>query len=333
MARIVHGLHQRPGGWSFDAIRAELDISERTLLRYVRACREELVDERERCLVEVVRRGNRRILRLAGQPAALEAEGNLFELLYLYFALTVFQFLEGTVIKESVDGLWKRILENLPRPLRLRLADFQLKFYAVPHMMKDYSGSDEVLDAITQGLLYQTRLRLRHRGLGGEEREHEVDPYTLMMYRGGLYLIARSHRVNKTVYFAVERIAEATRLGARFSYPRGYSPQKHIEGVFGIIDGPQTAVEILIRNRETAAYLSSRRIHPTQRFRQHRDGTTTLTMTVRGTAELVPWLVGLGDYVQVLRPAALRDRVHGTLAAAARLYTRTRPGAGKRRRA
>lgn len=303
------------------------------MLRYVRACREELVDERGRCIVEVVRRGGRRVLRLAAQPAALEADANPFELLYLYFALTVFQFLEGTVIKESVDGFWKRVIENLPGSLQLRLADFQLKFYAVPHMMKDYRGSDDVLDAITQGLLYQSRLRLRHRGLAGDEREHEVDPYTLMMYRGGLYLIARSHRVNKTIYFAVERISAAERLATRFTYPRGYSPQKHTEGIFGIIDGPQTAAEILIRNRETAAYLSSRRIHPTQRFREHRDGTTTLTMTVRGTAELVPWLVGLGDYVEVLRPASLRDAVHRTQTAAARLYTRVGPAGKKRRQA
>jgi len=331
LARIIHGLHQRPAGWSFDAIQTELDISERTLLRYVKACREELVDDRERCLVEVVRRGDRRVLRLAGQPPTLEAEGNPFELLFLYFALTVFQFLEGTVIKESVDGFWKRILERLPRPLQTRLGDFQLKFYAVPHMMKDYSGCDDVLDEITQGLLYQCRLRLRHRGLSGQEREHEVDPYTLMMYRGGLYLIARSHLVNKTVYFAVERIVEAERLATRFAYPRGYSPQKHIEGIFGIIDGPQTPVEILIRNRETAAYLSSRRIHPTQRFRQHRDGTTTLTMTVRGTTELVPWLVGLGSYVEVRRPAALRDEVHRILVAAAGLYTSGRAARPARR--
>jgi len=45
-------------------------------------------------------------------------------------------------------------------------------------------------------------------------------------------------------------------------------------------------------------------------------------MTVRGTTELTRWILGLGPYVEVLRPAALRDEIHKSLAQAARLYGR-----------
>src|SRR5258705_6988791 len=66
LARIVHGLVGRPHGWSFEAIQEELGISERTLLRYLAACRRELVDGGGRPLLDVVRRGGRR-----GAPPAL----------------------------------------------------------------------------------------------------------------------------------------------------------------------------------------------------------------------------------------------------------------------
>jgi hypothetical protein len=73
-------------------------------------------------------------------------------------------------------------------------------------------------------------------------------------------------------------------------------------------------------NAEKAAYLASRRLHPTQRFTPRRDGTTWLTMTGRGTTELAPWVLSLGPYVKVLRPRSLRDEVHESLKQAGELH-------------
>jgi predicted DNA-binding transcriptional regulator YafY len=164
-------------------------------------------------------------------------------------------------------------------------------------------------------------MRIDYRGLLGEGNVHEFDPYTLTMYRGDLYLIGHSYLYKKIIWLAIERIAEATRLPSTFVYPANYSPRKHTQGTFGIIDGPVTRVELLLRNADTAAYLAARRLHPTQKFTSRRDGTTLLTMTVRGTTELVPWILGLGSYVEVLKPRALRTEVRSSLAEAARLYS------------
>ena len=124
---------------------------------------------------------------------------------------------------------------------------------------------------------------------------------------------------------AVERIRGIQKLDTTFAYPKTCSPAKYTEGMFGIIGGPRVA--LLLRNPETAASLSSRQIHPTQRFRRRSDGTTVLTMIVRGTTELASWILSLGPWVQVLRPPALREQVSGLLASAAALYRRR----GKRR--
>jgi predicted DNA-binding transcriptional regulator YafY len=319
LARIVDGLRTRPYGWSFSAIEDELGISERTLLRYLQACRRALVDERGRPIIEVERHGERRLVRLAAAGRAVDSTA--FEVLFLYLAMTVLEFLDGTVIKDGVAGLWERFRRTLPPGQQTRLADFERKFYSVPYMVKDYHGFDEILDRIVHCLFYEYRMRIDYRGLLGEGRVHEVEPYTLMTYRGGLYLIARSQLLNKIVYFAVERIAQAEKLAEHFAYPKGYSPQKYTEGSFGIIQGPRTPVELHILNAETAAYVRSRRLHPSQRFEMRRDGTTLLRLTVRGTTELVSWILSLGPYVKVLRPASLRDEVRQQLARAVRLYS------------
>jgi predicted DNA-binding transcriptional regulator YafY len=318
LARIILGLLERPYGWSFEAIQDELGIGERTLLRYLAACRREVVDNKGRPVIEVVRRGPRRFVRIAEPARPLDA--NPYQVLFLYFALSVFQFLEGTVIEQGVEELWERFYKGLPAAQRQRLADFPKKFYAIPYAMKDYRYYDEVLDVIVQCLVFQHRMRIDYFGLLGEGHVHEFDPYTLTMYRGGLYVIGYSHRFRKIIYLAVERIREAEKLPELFSYPKTYTPQKHTVGTFGIIAGPETRVELLLLNADTAAYLSSRRLHPTQRFTLQRDGTTRLTMTVRGTTELVSWILSLGPYVKVVKPRALRDEVAAALREAGRLY-------------
>jgi len=322
LARIVHGLHLRQYGWSLDAIQEELRVSERTLLRYLAVCRRELVDENGAPILDIVRRGDRRLLQL--HKSVEGPESTSYEVLLLYFALSVFRFLDGTVIKDGVDGLWERLWDALPQREQRRLADFNRKFYVVPHAVKDYQDFDSIIDTCIRCLVYQRRMRIDYRGLLGEGREHEFDPYTLTMYSGGLYLIGYSLVFRKIIWLAIERIREVSILTDTFEYPQNYSPQKHTAGTFGIVDGPETRVELLLRNEDTAAYLAARRLHPTQSFRKRRDGTTLLTMTLKGTAELVSWILGMGAYVEVLKPKALRDEIAGALREAAQLYATDR---------
>ena len=124
--------------------------------------------------------------------------------------------------------------------------------------------------------------------------------------------------VHKTKAVADMRALE--KLADKFEYPKSYSPEKYTQGMFGIFEGPETKVELLIRNPEGVTYLSSRRLHPTQKFRKRKDGKTVLSMTVRGTTELKPWILSMGHYVEVLRPKSLRDETRDALTEARRLY-------------
>lgn len=320
LARIVLGLMSRPHGWPLSAITEELGISERTLLRYLAVCRNELVDANGRPMVEVVGQGNERCLKLVEHGSAPDA--GVFEAVFFYFTQTVLTFLEGTVLKDGVAGLWERLHRGLPASQRTRLVNLGKKFYAVPFAAKDYRGHDEQLDLVVRCLIDQHRMRVDYGGVVGEGKVHEFEPYTLVHYRGGLYLIGYSHRYRKNIWLAIERIRSVTKLPYRFDYPAGYSPEKYTEGMFGIIEGPETTVELLLRGKETAAFMMSRRLHPTQKFTPRPDGTTLLTMKVRGTTELSSWILSQAPWVEVLKPTALRDEVARRLRDGAKLYGR-----------
>ncbi len=324
LARIATGLFSKPYGWSFTAIAESLEISDRTLARYVSVLRSELLDWHGGPLVEVVGAGGERKLRLVSSMKTAEASS--YQVALLYFSLTVLKFLEGTVLKEGVEGLWEKIYQNLSLTQQTRLSDLERKFYAVPYAPKDYGEFSEQLDVILRALLDQTRLKIDYAGLTGEGRQHDFDPYSLISYRGGLYLLGYSRRSSAIIYLAVERIRsvefirEPDRTLARFAYPRGFDPAAHSEGTFGIVDGPETKVELRIHSEQTEAYVRSRTIHRSQRFAHRRDGTTIMTMTVRGTTELANWIMSMGPWIEVLKPAALRKEIADRHAKAARLY-------------
>jgi predicted DNA-binding transcriptional regulator YafY len=308
-----------PRGWSFDGMRDTLGITTRTLQRYSTVFAQELVDGDGRPLLEVVRQGSRAVLRRADYTAA--PSSTVFQLLSLYLAYTVIQFLQDTVIKQGVADLWDRLHKVLPVAERDRLRDFTKKFYSVPYAVKEYSGYDETIDAIVQCLVYQCRARIEYGPVDGGTSAHEFEPYTLAMYRGGLYLIGKSSRGRKVITLAVERIRSIQRLKEKFAYPKTYSPEKFTEGVFGIITGgEETAIELEIRNPVTLTYLKSRKMHPTQQFEERSDGAVHLKMTVRGTDELRNWILSYGPWMKVLRPEKLRDEVATRLAEASALY-------------
>lgn len=322
VARILWGLLSRPYGWSLEAMGRELRVSERTLLRYVAACRDQLVDARGRSLVELVRRGDRRLVRLA--DSARTPDSTAYQALSFYFAMTVFRFLDGAGLENGVEDLWSRFQKGLPRGRsQARLADLRRKFYAVPPAVRDYAAFDERLDVALRGLVNQRRVRIEYAPPeGGEPVSHEVDPYTLALSGGTLYLIGCARADGRIVRLALEGIRTVALTEERFEYPKRYAPETYADGVFGVVDGDETAVSILVRSEQTVRLVRTRRLHPTQRFIRQQGGAAILSMRVRGTEELKSWILSLGPGVEVIEPRSLRDDVRRAHVEAAALYGR-----------
>ncbi|MFM7737224.1 MAG: helix-turn-helix transcriptional regulator [Alphaproteobacteria bacterium] len=324
LAGIVHGLHERPFGWSFESIQQAFGIAERTLSRYVNACAAEVLDGAGRPILEVERRGSRRFLRLADRHSPTEA--GAWAAVSFFFTWSMIRHLEGTVLDQGMDVLWDRMLKALPTNQRGRLRDIDRKFYALTVTPKDYRGHDSTLGKIVRALVDQQRLALDYASLGHAGRVHEVEPLTLLGYRGGLYLLAKSDRRSGIVWFAVERVRSVRPLvGAdgrprSFRYPKSFRPDAYTAGLFGVVEGPEVEVELLVHNDETVTYLSQRTIHPSQRVVRRPDGRTTVTLRVRGTVELANWIMGSSPWIEVLRPAALRDEIAERARAALRLH-------------
>ena len=319
-------MQSRPFGWAFEDIQRTLGISERTLLRYAATSKKHLVDQWGRPYFQVVVQAGKRKLRLSETPAPIKPIA--YQVASLYFMLTVLKCLEDTVLKDGIEGLWDQLYRNMAAGQRLKLGNLETKFYTVPNAPKRYKDFDDRIDLIVRALVQQHRLRIDYGGLLGEGKVHQFDLYTLLEYRGGLYLLGRTHLHSNPIFLALERIKEVELvLGAdkrpiKFVYPKSFRPDQCVDGTFGIMDGKELRVELLIANDQTEAYLKARAIHPTQRFIKRRDGKTVMSMVVRGTEELTNWILGFGPWLEVLKPIALRSHVNALLNEAAEHYKR-----------
>jgi len=323
-ARLVDGLHARPGGWEVRAIARDLAVSGKTVDRYLAKCAEALVDADGRSRLEVVRRGDRRMARLRPRTGTLAV--GTYQAVTLQLARTVLRFLGGTVLESGLADVWEKCLAGLSPDQQARLAHLDRKLVSIAFAEKEYRGHETTVDVILRALVDQRRLRIDYRGKRGEGRLHPFDPYTLAVHRGGLYLVGFSHTYDRIITLAVERIRRATLLAERFDYPRSWNPRRHRRRVFGLMAGEETTVEVAIHDPDAAILIRARRLGLDERFETRADGSMWMRCRVRGTAELASWLLSFGPHVEVLSPPGLRRAMAQQLQAALARYAEVLSG-------
>src|SRR5262249_1318267 len=151
-----------------------------------------------------------------------------------------------------------------------------------PHI---YEGRFEHVNEIMTALLREERLKVTHGSVSRGQRSFEIDPYTLLVYKKGLYLAGRSAHHQGIRTFSLAGCGEVDGLkGQRFDYPLDYHPAKLGEGAFGLIAGPRTRVRIRFDQKVTR-FVRRRLWHPTQVIKRV-EGGIELAMEVQGTTEL-----------------------------------------------
>jgi predicted DNA-binding transcriptional regulator YafY len=122
-------------------------------------------------------------------------------------------------------------------------------------------------------------------------------------------LLAESDKGEKTMTFAVERIATAEVSGSQFQYPPGFSPQKHLDGAFGIFTSKERKNVIVLFDENVKENVSSRQWHPSQKIEILKNGKLKLTMRVGNMTQVAPWILSYGQLAQVIEPSELKAKI------------------------
>ncbi len=304
LVRVLE-MASRPGGVRAVEIMRRFDLDPRTLRRYLADLRDLEVP------LEDEGRGDRRIIRVADRYQRARVVLSLAEVLSLHFGRTLFSFLDGTTFAQDLDDALERLAPMIARTHDDVRGQLDRMFVAVPEPRKDYRSeiASDIIDEVITAVVYAQPVDARYRKGALQLKRYRLHPYTLAVYRQGLYLLARdvSDGVIKT--FAVDRFEELVRARReRLERPADWDPREHLRHAFGIVGGTPEVVEIRF-DAGLRPYVEERIWHDTQTLLPQPDGSVVLRLEVAVTAELQRWVRGFGADVTVIAPDRLRQAV------------------------
>jgi predicted DNA-binding transcriptional regulator YafY len=310
-----------PDGVSIYDVAERLGVNPRTALRYLQA----LLRADEPLYEETV--GKRKVWRLMPTARRQAITLTTAQMVALFLSRRVFDFLAGTGFQEDLDDVFAKLEATLRRRDSAAVRNLDRKVFDVNEARHLYEGRLEDVNDIMTALLREERLRVTHEGVSGGRKTFVLQPYTLLIYKKGLYLSGKSEGHGGEIRtFALDGFREVEWLrGDKFEYPADYQPSQITEGSFGLFRGKETARVRIRFDEKVARYVQRRMWHPTQRFKKLPDGGVEMAMEVRGTVEVVSWVLGFGGTAEVLEPASLRADVAADARRAAARYESSRP--------
>ncbi|MDC8449935.1 MAG: transcriptional regulator [Nitrospira sp.] len=314
VARVSVMLRRLRGGATAGELADELQVTKRQIRRDIQEIEDSgypLEQEDERW-------------RLPPGFKGLEIAVSPYELMSLHLAQSHVAYLKGTPFVEDLEAVIKKVEAGLPNKVRNHLERIVTTFAPLQRPIRAYAAQRQVLESLRKALLRQLTVVLYgYRKPGERRQDYKVDPYQLILYQYGLYLIGYSYPTGAIRMFALERIKTVTVTEDMFELPENVPLAKRLDRAFGLIDETPQEVKIWIAP-EWAYFVQERSWHPTQAVKLQKDGSVILTMQCGGIDELTAWVLSFGPGAKVLGPQALIDLVSGQLTAAAQSYRSSR---------
>ncbi len=296
------------------SLAEEWETSTRTILRDLEYLKEQLDAPLE---YDAVKHGFRYTDPAWFLPSVLLSEGDLLALLIGRQAMNMYR---GTPVAEDLERVFAKLTDLLPERVAIgpEFIEARFSFFHPPARPIDAAIWRTVLRALT----HQRALEIDYQSpaAAGRAKPHTLRPYHVVNLEGEWYLLAHEERWNELRQFALSRIRAARVLERTFDLPDDFDAAEVLQHRFGryLHAGAKGTVKVRLRFAPVlAGYISEKVWHPRQRLRQRRDGSLDLDLPVAEARDLEAWLLSLGEYVEVLAPAALRDAVRERHARAA----------------
>lgn len=233
----------------------------------------------------------------------------LQELMTLSFLRSQLDFLKGTSFHDDMESIFHKVNSVLPPRYAAHMD--RIARISLPLLQggRNYGGVSEQLKLIRDALLYQYRLSLTYCAPSQKvASDYQVDPYTLIYNKGGLYLLGYAHNRKGIRTFAVERIEQVTVEKERFEIPGEFRPEEHLKSSFGMVEEEPLSVTIRF-SPQIAHAVADRLWHPSQTIYRQKDGSVLLSFTAGGKMEMIAWILSYGPHAQLLEPAGLREEL------------------------
>jgi proteasome accessory factor B len=291
-------------GLTLDELAAECDVDRRTIHRDLNA-----VEQAGYTLATEWSEGKKVYSFLTKSRNLPPITFTLPQLMSLYLLRSLGAHLAGTPFQAEIDELFKSVHSVLPDRYVAHLERIARVSLPLLHGARDYSLSAAFVGDLQKALLQQYRIRLSYakNGKGGVD-SYDVDPYTLVFHKGGIYLLGNAHNRSGMRLFALERIRGIEVTRQRFEIPDDYQPETHFSSAFGLVN--DTLMKVRVRfSAEIAHTIKDRIWMQGQKISSDTEGRVIVEFQAAGRMELISWILSYGIHAEALEPEELRKEI------------------------
>ena len=238
-------------------------------------------------------------------PLVQVSEG---EILALFVAQKVLAQYRGTPFEKTLASAFQKLTGALQEEVSFNLGEWGADY---SFRVTGASAADvEIFRLLAKAIVQRQEVAFSYRTLRADTPEtRTVHPYHLANVDNAWYLLAHDPHRGHLRTFALARIRAPQATGKTFDRPRNFSAEKELKSGFGVFGGSGKH-RIKIRFDSFAARLVRERDwHPSQKFREIRDGQIELEMTLGALEEIERWILSWGEHAKVLEPKILTESV------------------------
>jgi proteasome accessory factor B len=310
-------VHQEVSGGKYpncQGLAVELEVSAKTVMRDVEFMRDRLALP---LAYDAVKHGFHYTAPVRDFPVMKVSQGEVAALLLAQKSLEQFR---GTTFERPLAAAFRKLSSSLGGEMEIAWHELE---QALSVRRSGTGLADmQVFDALAQAVMDSAEVQFAYHKLAGDKSEsRSVRPYHLGCIEDQWYLFGYDASRGAVRTFALPRIRQVERTGAKFRRPKDFSLAKILEGSFAVFEGGKTR-KVRLRFTGVAARLVAERVwHASQKVTNDRRG-LILEMRVGLSPDLRQWILGWGSEAEVLEPADLRSELAAAAKAAARVYRR-----------
>ncbi len=169
--------------------------------------------------------------------------------------------------------------------------------------------SPDVLQKVYQALLEEKPINTMYQPRDSEPANYEMHPQGLVVRQSIIYLVATLWKYEDPRHFALHRISECEISDKTYHPLADFNLDTYIAtGTFDYTQVKDKEFKLVaIFNSGAAFHLQETPLSDDQKIVAKHDGRDKVTATVKNSLQLRWWLLGFGEYVEIIKPKFLRD--------------------------
>lgn len=238
--------------------------------------------------------------------------------------ITAIEKLFGLIIECERKNRYRYVIQNKEDVERNSLAGWLFRTLSTSSKLQKYKSlesrvllesiftKDELLNSILDAMFRSKTLHITYKSFTNEQAyTFEAEPYCIKMFQQRWYLVAKSKAYDYPRVYAFDRIQNVDITPNSFLYPEDFSPEYFFAVSYGVIVDESMDAEIvdLKVHCSQATYLRSLPLHPSQYEKQQAGEYSIFSLLLAPTFDFEQKLLSMGEYVEVISPDWLRERM------------------------